>query len=387
MNKILYIIAVSWLFGAMVAQADEGYDPLMYDYDSEEEADGNLFSIIPPTPIKVGIKDEEIKQEQSNDIPPPANSEDFIGSEQESITIPPKPEAPQMIEPQDDSAKTPVMVSNNIEKANVGNLAEDNKQIAKTPTTTAPVPSPSQGTWIDSGLDIMADAVKPTDRIDENAMQEESLEGMMSNSRRAKKRANASVFDISGVMLRMTLAQVEQALKARKFTKVAEKFEIPNFIKWRNEEKCRNNGVVGYERLNSCVVSLSKQAGHQYPETVKYARFDTKEEIEVKLTSNFSNNKVYRIFYTSLAPSITGNSAKASYLRNIKVYDFWKKINRKYGEPDNKDEVIWGLGGNKPYLKASSGRLLLEDPMLQELDYTRMSREDQKFMNTELFNF
>ena len=145
--------------------------------------------------------------------------------------------------------------------------------------------------------------------------------------------------------------------------------------------------MVGYERLNSCVVTLSKKDGHQYPETVKFARFDTKEEIEVKLTSNFSNNKVYRILYTSLAPTITGNSAKAAYLRNIKIYDFWKKINQKYGTPDNKDEVIWGLGGNKPYLKASSGKLLLEDPMFKELDYTRMSREDQRFMNTDLFNF
>ena len=116
-------------------------------------------------------------------------------------------------------------------------------------------------------------------------------------------------------------------------------------------------------------------------------RFDTKEEITVKLTSNFSSNKVYWIYYSSLAPAVTGNSTKANYLRNIKVYDFWKKINRKYGDPDNKDEIIWGLGGNKPYLKAVSGKLLLEDPMLRELDYTRMSREDQRFMYTDLFNF
>ena len=30
---------------------------------------------------------------------------------------------------------------------------------------------------------------------------------------------------------------------------------------------------------------------------------------------------------------------------------------------------------------------MLEDPMLRELDYTRMSREDAKFMNTNLYNF
>ena len=62
------------------------------------------------------------------------------------------------------------------------------------------------------------------------------------------------------------------------------------------------------------------------------------------------------------------------------------KLHRQI-EPDNKDEVTWGLGMNKPYMKASTGFLVLEDPMLRELDYTRMSREDQRFMNTDLYSF
>ena len=88
-----------------------------------------------------------------------------------------------------------------------------------------------------------------------------------------------------------------------------------------------------------------------------------------------------------MAANITGNSPKAVYLRNIKIYDFWKKINQKYGKPDNKNDVTWGMGGNKPYLKAKTGWLLLEDPMFRELDYTRMSREDQRYMNTDLYSF
>ena len=82
-----------------------------------------------------------------------------------------------------------------------------------------------------------------------------------------------------------------------------------------------------------------------------------------------------------------GSSMKSQYLRDIKVYDFWRTVNRKYGVPDNREDVIWGMGGTKPYMKAATGFLLLEDPMLKELDYTRMSREDQKYMNTNLYNF
>ena len=201
------------------------------------------------------------------------------------------------------------------------------------------------------------------------------------------EKSNAAVFDISGIMLRMNIFQVEEILKKLGYKKVMQKMEIPNFIKWRNEEKCRNNGVVGYERLAACVVKLSKAEDQQYIEAAKYQRFETKEEIMINLTSNFTKNKIYKITYKSMIPAITGNSNKSQYLRNIKIHEFWRRINQKYGAPDNKQTVSWGLGGNKPYMKASTGFLMLEDPMLKELDYTRMSREDQKYMKTDLYSF
>ena len=215
----------------------------------------------------------------------------------------------------------------------------------------------------------------------------ESLEDMVDNSRRNRSGSNASVFDISGIMLRMSLEQVDETMKKKGFRKVFQKLDIPNFIRWRNEETCRNQGVVGYERLESCVADMAKRDKHQYVSQGKYAKFNTKEEITVRFTSNFTNNKVYKIIYKSMASTIQGNSPKAIYLRNVKIYDFWKKVNHKYGAPDDKDNVVWGLGGNKPYMQASTGLLVLEDPMLRELDYTRMSREDQLFLNTDLYSF
>ena len=241
--------------------------------------------------------------------------------------------------------------------------------------------SGSKGTWLSklkSPLRGLSKSLSPDSP---------SLEDMVDNSRQRQSGSNASVFDISGVMLRMSGEQVDAALKKRGFRKVYQKFDIPNFIRWRNEEKCRNQGVVGYERLESCVTETAKKDKHQYVSLTRYAKFNTKEEITVRFTSNFTNNKVYKIIYKSMASTIQGNSQKAIYLRNIKIYDFWKQVNHKYGAPDNKDSVTWGLGGNKPYMQASTGLLILEDPMLSELDYTRMSREDQLFMNTDLYSF
>lgn len=202
------------------------------------------------------------------------------------------------------------------------------------------------------------------------------------------KRSNASVFDISGAMLRMTPQQIDAALTKRGYKKTMQKLDIPNFIRWRNEEKCRAQGVVGYERLENCVAQMAKKDNHQFIERVFYSKYDTQEDMEIRFTSNFTQNKSYYLTYkSSVLTNIRGNSQKEFYLRNIKIYDFWKRINQKYGVPDNKENVIWGLGGNKPYLQAGTGLLRLEDPMLRDLDYTRMSREDKKYMNTGLYNF
>lgn len=200
-------------------------------------------------------------------------------------------------------------------------------------------------------------------------------------------RTNASVFDISGVMLRMTVQQTAEAMQKRGYQKTSEKYEIPNFIRWRYEEQCRNQNVVGYERTEACVVKMAQKNNYQYIEQLYFNNFRTKESMRIFFTSNFTGNKAYRIVYHSDAANIKGSGAKADYLRNIKVYDFWKKINQKYGVPDNKEQVIWGLGENKPYLQAATGKLMLYDAMLLELDYTRMSREDQRFMNTDVYTF
>lgn len=249
-----------------------------------------------------------------------------------------------------------------------------------------------KGTWVEKlGASISKDSKKESEDVKDDGTSsssgEVSLEGLTKNSKKSG-RSNASVFDISGVMLRMSLEQAQATLLKRGYKMVSQKFEIPNFIKWRYEEQCRNAGIVGYERLNNCVVKAAKASNHQYVESARFMKYDSQEEINFWLTSNFTNNKVYKITYSTGITNVNrGSGQKIQYLRNIKTFEFWRRINQKYGTPDNKTEVLWGLGGNKPYMKASTGKLMLEDPMLRELDYTRMSREDAKFMNTNLYNF
>lgn len=403
MNKWYFTLILFFLIGIGNAVAN---DPVLFPFEGEPQVEKSRSFTIPPPispnapkttgpvtrsisvlpmdpedlPFDDEMADEDASANTNDNTPNPFNitPQRHDGQDVSNSSVEPDlklaPVAPVSVTPNQANGQglTDVLSQEPIERA----------------SPIIPVPK-VEGTWLGKITETAGSKLKESSSKPElsSSDSDESLETLVETTKQVKRRSNAAVFDVSGIMLRMSRKQVEDAMKKRGFEKTSESFEIPNFIKWRNEEKCRNHGVVGYERLNSCVVQMAKQDKHYYLETAKFSRFGTKEDVTVKFTSNFTNNKVYKVTYKSLAPTLTGNSEKATYLRNIKVYDFWKKVNQKYGSPDNKDEVIWGLGGNKPYLRAMSGVLTLEDPMLRELDFTRMSREDQRFINTDLYNF
>ncbi len=412
MKRLLLTSALVFLLSVRLVSASEEFDPALYPQAAEAELMANGVDEIysaSTMPVSGGALIASPKFVSDEDL----NFDDLVDSEiAEEETD--RPEEPQ-ISIGDPIQQTPIqteipMIQKASDRSSEETKNEDDKKteeknapkIDKDQTLTDTISEnkdekgglklpgvDTTGTWINKiKSPIGGDDKKETEKTEipkpDSSL---SLEKMVQKSKKAKKRSNASVFDISGAMLRMTFQQIDDTLSRRGYRKTVQKMDIPNFIRWRNEDKCRAAGVVGYERLANCVVKMAKQDKHEFVETAAYAKFDTKENIEVRFTSNFTNNKAYKISYKSEALNIGGNSPKMMYLRNIKIYDFWKKINQKYGAPDNRDDVMWGLGGNKPYMQAGTGRLILEDPMLRELDYTRMSREDQRFMNTDLYSF
>lgn len=376
MKKFLtYIVLLGTVFAGAAKAADE-MDDMLFGPAPKITA-GN--KIITPSPTPEGKLLEPVAMPEDSDEFD--NVEEALAREKASVqsavgTPPPPP-----------SQK----VGNNqsLTEAIKAGSAEDDEDAADDESA-----SPLAGTWVEK---LAQKALSKSENEGEDGEHRQNigvgnganLENMLASTQKGgARRSNASVFDISGAMLRMSRSQVDAVMLKRGFKLASQKFEIPNFIKWRYEEDCRNAGVIGYERLAACVVKAAKANNHQYVESEKFVKYDSKEEININFTSNFTNNKVYKITYQSMMPrKNSGSGAKSRYLRDIKVYDFWRKINQKYGVPDNKEDVMWGMGGNKPYMKAATGYLCLEDPMLRELDYTRMSREDQRFMNTNTYNF
>lgn len=385
MNKpFLHIalIVAALLFCAPVSASEDSGDPFPdgFNFDDLSEADlppvAEESPVVPPTKAPQPVP-------LSDDSPKPA-----IAPQKVPTVLP---------ETRYQPAKGQVSGSNRTILSSSSSSQKNTAESGKTLTEALKKDSqtekkPLEGTWIEkltsvSPLSLLTGDDNDSDK--KGSLAKETLENLVKNSRTKNEngKSNASVFDISGIMLRMGLSQTMRTLENRGFKKVAATFEVPNFIRWRNEERCREKGVIGYERTEACVIEQAKKEGHQYLQYLKYVKFESKEEIDIYFTSNFTENKVYKIVYISRIAAITGNSPKAVYLHNLKVYDFWKKINQKYGQPDNKTDVTWGLGGNKPYLKAATGYLLLEDPMFREMDYTRMSREDQRFIHSDFYNF
>ncbi len=373
------------LLAPAAAQASEDSSPYLFggevNYETAIAMPNYAFGDEGATEENMSALDEDMMPEaMPQDFAPPPPDSIPISSEAPKIPMLQTPVSQQEPMPEEPEPLPPISK----DQALTDTLKQDADVASE---SSLPLPS-VEGTWVDklantNPLTLLGSGNKISSGTD-------SLDDLVDNARSSSntnRRSNASVFDISGVMLRMSLQQVEETMRNRGFRKVMEKYQIPNFIKWRNEEYCRSTGVVGYERTEACVTQKAKKDNHEYVQTVKYSKFDTKEEMEITLTSNFTDNKVYKISYKSMAANITGNSPKAMYIRNIKVYDFWKKVNQKYGKPDNKTSITWGMGGNKPFMKANTGFLQLEDPMLRELDYTRMSREDQRYMNTDLYSF
>lgn len=201
------------------------------------------------------------------------------------------------------------------------------------------------------------------------------------------QRKNAATFDVSGVKLRMTPDEVFNVLSTQGYKRILQTVEIPNFIRWRSEEMCRQHGVIGFERLNACATRVAFENGYNFVERETYNHYATKESIDVFYTSSFTGNLSHHIFYKSSVPLSDSRASNNVYINNLKIYDFWKRIDLKYGPPDNTSEIKWGLGGKKPYLKAKTGYLELADPLLKDLDMARMFSEDTRLANTNYYTF
>ena len=263
--------------------------------------------------------------------------------------------------------------------ANTPKEPENTDKKEKNIEDMVPAERPETETWLRSLI------MKGTSEI--LNYQEDKKEKKRVEQARLNRRSNAAYLDISGVKLRMSPKEIETILTAQGYRRIMQDVRIPNFIRWRSEEICRIHGIVGFERLRACAAGIARENGFEYVALEVYNRVSTKETMTILYTSSFTDNLAHHIIYKSEVPISTSKSSPQVYINNLKIYDFWRRIDLRYGPPDNTSEVKWGLGGKKPYMQATTGNLELVDPVLKDLDSARMLNEDSRLANIPYYNF
>ena len=253
----------------------------------------------------------------------------------------------------------------------------------KKPDDVIPVERPETETWLSSLINKGTSDLFNFDDDDDD----DEAEKIRVERARINRRSNAAYLDISGVKLRMSPKEVETILTGQGYRRIMQDVRIPNFIKWRSEEICRIHGIVGFERLKACAAGIARENGFEYVALEVYNRVATKETMTILYTSSFTDNLAHHIVYKSEVPISTSKASPQVYINNLKIYDFWRRIDLRYGPPDNTSEVKWGLGGKKPYMQATTGNLELVDPVLKDLDSARMLNEDSRLANIPYYNF
>ena len=204
MNKLCYLVTLGLMLGVSFSTAaDEGYDPLLYS--SEAEANKNLFSILPPTPIHVGKKPSQninlnvksspittksdTQQMQVNTSNPteetggtsalPAMSEEDLNFPVEennnldtasSVNMPP-------LNYRSQETNTPQPVNTNISLTE--NLSADNSENSD----SGGLPEKVKETWIGKITETAAEKVKETTGEIKNSSADASLENLMDKNR------------------------------------------------------------------------------------------------------------------------------------------------------------------------------------------------------------
>ena len=185
-------------------------------------------------------------------------------------------------------------------------------------------------------------------------------------------------FDIAGIMLGMSYEEINNLFfessslyAPRKTNSVI--YKINKDWEYNLDYECRQNNIFVPDQLKRCIQSLARGRGLLYVSEIHLEREYTGETIDIYLTSNASDNVVWKVIYKNDANDLEGadseNSQTFANQREKKILAFWQGVLDKYGVP-NSDEDKWISSENAydPMMRAYYGQLELVDNGLNASD-------------------
>lgn len=214
---------------------------------------------------------------------------------------------------------------------------------------------------------------------------------------RAKKTkigdSNVMAFDIAGVRLKMTPAEVFEHATANGFALKLKKHNVPTLDEWKYRRQCMENMVFQFANVKMCIKEAAQLNNNEYVNLMIFENKPRRETLTVEFTSNFSNNQAYSIRYVSKGDHSLGTTEEALYWKSKRRQDFLQTLIKKYGQPDDELSLLWGMAGLGATLNAEispsflDAVIVLEDRTMADSDFDGLSMEDAKNKSTGMFGF
>lgn len=205
--------------------------------------------------------------------------------------------------------------------------------------------------------------------------------------------ANVGGFDIAGIMLGMSFEDVynlyhdgNNLYAPRKRNSLV--YTIPQYWKYNLDYECRQAGVVQPTKLDKCVRGLARSRGLLYVSEIHLERVKTGETIDVYLTSNATDNVVYRVMYKNDADDTECQNQKCDDQREKKILAFWKTVIKKYGSPNSgQDTWITSTNPYDPKMVAYYGALELMDDGRRAMDAAQAAQQSRENFRAKPYAF
>ena len=200
-------------------------------------------------------------------------------------------------------------------------------------------------------------------------------------------------FDIAGIMLGMSFEDVYDLYHTGSGLYTMRNrnslvYTIPQDWKYNLDYECRQSGVVQPSKLAKCIRGLAKKRGLLYVSEIHLVRPKTGEKLDVYLTSNATDNVVYKIVYTNDADEVEGSNQKFADQREKKILAFWKNVIKKYGAPNSgNDKWITSTNAYDPKMTAYYGALELVDEGKRALDVAEASKQSRENFRPKPYAF
>ena len=205
--------------------------------------------------------------------------------------------------------------------------------------------------------------------------------------------ANVGGFDIAGIMLGMSFEDVynlyhegNNLYAPRKRNSLV--YTIPQDWKYNLDYECRQAGVIQPNKLDKCVRNLARSRGLLYVSEIHLERVKTGETIDVYLTSNATDNVVYRVMYKNDADDTECQNQKCDDQREKKILAFWKTVIKKYGAPNSgQDTWITSTNPYDPKMVAYYGALELTDNGRRAMDAAQATQQSRENFHAKPYAF